>query len=106
MSRVVHAISGKRGLADPPDALLRRVTDGSQGGGTPPLGPASTTAPLLRIVADPARRERQGGAKRLGHKSTVETPDTYSHLWPDYEDRTREAVDRVLGAGGGAEAIR
>jgi integrase len=44
--------------------------------------------------------------KRLGHKSAVETLDTYSHLWPDSEDRTREAVDEVLGraAGGmGAE---
>jgi integrase len=35
--------------------------------------------------------------KRLGHKSAVETLDTYSHLWPDAEDRTREAVDLVLG---------
>lgn len=45
--------------------------------------------------------------KRLGHKSAVETLDTYSHLWPDSDDRTREAVDEVLGraAGGpGAEA--
>jgi integrase len=36
--------------------------------------------------------------RRLGHKSAVETLDTYSHLWPDSEDRTREAVDTVLGA--------
>jgi integrase len=35
---------------------------------------------------------------RLGHASAVETLDTYSHLWPDSEDRTREAVDSVLGA--------
>ena len=35
--------------------------------------------------------------RRLGHKSAVETLDTYSHLWPDSEDRTREAVDQVLG---------
>jgi integrase len=35
--------------------------------------------------------------RRLGHKSAVETLDTYSHLWPDSEDRTREAVDEVLG---------
>jgi integrase len=34
--------------------------------------------------------------KRLGHKSAVETLDTYSHLWPDSEDRTREAIDAVL----------
>jgi integrase len=47
--------------------------------------------------------------RRLGHKSAVETLDTYSHLWPDSEDRTREAVDQVLGpaaAGGNAEAAR
>ena len=33
---------------------------------------------------------------RLGHASAVETLDTYSHLWPDSDDRTREAVDAVL----------
>jgi integrase len=36
---------------------------------------------------------------RLGHASASETLDTYSHLWPDSEDRTREAVDLALGAG-------
>lgn len=35
---------------------------------------------------------------RLGHASAVETLDTYSHLWPDSEDRTRDAVDSVIGA--------
>ncbi|WP_340540408.1 tyrosine-type recombinase/integrase [Nocardioides sp. GXZ039] len=35
---------------------------------------------------------------RLGHASARETLDTYSHLWPDSEDRTRSAVDGVLGA--------
>lgn len=34
---------------------------------------------------------------RLGHASAAETLDTYSHLWPDSEDRTRAAVDSVLG---------
>lgn len=34
---------------------------------------------------------------RLGHASAAETLDTYSHLWPDSEDRTRSAVDGVLG---------
>ena len=33
---------------------------------------------------------------RLGHKSAMETLDTYGHLWPDSEDATRAAVDRVL----------
>ncbi len=36
---------------------------------------------------------------RLGHASAAETLDTYSHLWPDSEDRTRAAVDAVLGSG-------
>lgn len=35
---------------------------------------------------------------RLGHASATETLDTYSHLWPDSDERTREAVDLVLGA--------
>jgi len=34
---------------------------------------------------------------RLGHASAAETLDTYSHLWPDSEDRTRKAIDDVLG---------
>jgi integrase len=35
---------------------------------------------------------------RLGHASASETLDTYSHLWPDSEDRTRRAIDEVLNA--------
>jgi integrase len=44
--------------------------------------------------------------KRLGHKNAVETLNVYAHMWPDSEDRTREAVDEVLSrpAGDGAEA--
>lgn len=34
---------------------------------------------------------------RLGHASAKETTDTYSHLWPDSDKRTRDAVDAVLG---------
>ena len=41
---------------------------------------------------------------RLGHASAVETLDTYSHLWPDSDDRTRDAIDTVLGAT--ADALR
>ena len=40
---------------------------------------------------------------RLGHASAAETLDTYSHLWPDSDDRTRDAVDSVLGSDGAAE---
>ena len=32
----------------------------------------------------------------LGHASAIETLDTYSHLWPDSDERTRDAVDLVL----------
>ena len=35
---------------------------------------------------------------RLGHASAAETLDTYSHLWPDAEDRTRDAAQVVLGS--------
>lgn len=35
---------------------------------------------------------------RLGHSSAQETLDTYSHMWPDSEDMTRAAIDKVLGA--------
>ena len=34
---------------------------------------------------------------RLGHASAMETLDTYAHLWPDNEERTRAAVDGGLG---------
>ena len=43
---------------------------------------------------------------RLGHASATETLDTYSHLWPDSDDRTREAVDSVLGAEILADSVR
>lgn len=35
---------------------------------------------------------------RLGHATAAETLDTYAHLWPDSQDRTRAAVDSVLSA--------
>ena len=44
--------------------------------------------------------------RRLGHQSATETLDTYSHLWPDSDDETREAVDLALGAGNSDAADR
>jgi len=41
---------------------------------------------------------------RLGHANAAETLDTYSHLWPDSDDRTRDAVDLVLGTP--ADSVR
>jgi integrase len=35
--------------------------------------------------------------ERLGHTSATMTLDVYGHLWTDDEDRTRGAVDSVLG---------
>lgn len=35
----------------------------------------------------------------LGHESASTTLDTYAHLWPDGEDRTRAAVESFLGGG-------
>jgi integrase len=35
---------------------------------------------------------------RLGHATAVETLNTYAGLWPDSTDRTRVAVDSVLGS--------
>lgn len=34
--------------------------------------------------------------KRLGHASADETLNTYAHLWPDSEDRTRSVVETAL----------
>jgi len=34
---------------------------------------------------------------RLGHATAEETLNTYAHLWPESEERTRDAVDRGLG---------
>ena len=46
--------------------------------------------------------------RALGHSSPSITLDTYSHLWPDAEDRTRKAaaglLDQALGAA--ADALR
>lgn len=34
--------------------------------------------------------------KRLGHKDATETLNTYTHLWPESEERTRKVVDEAL----------
>ena len=41
---------------------------------------------------------------RLGHKSAEETLNTYSHLWPDSDDRSRDAVDAALRAESGQDS--
>ncbi|MFC6286817.1 tyrosine-type recombinase/integrase [Nocardioides sp. GCM10027113] len=42
---------------------------------------------------------------RLGHATAAETLDTYSHLWPDSDDRTRDAIDAVMGGSAQAAAL-
>jgi hypothetical protein len=34
-----------------------------------------------------------GTPSKYGHASAIETLDTYGHMWPESEDRTRQAVD-------------
>lgn len=36
--------------------------------------------------------------QRLGHASATETLNTYSHLWPDEDDRTAAAIDALFEA--------
>ncbi|MGH3997534.1 MAG: tyrosine-type recombinase/integrase [Pseudonocardiaceae bacterium] len=36
--------------------------------------------------------------KRLGHSSAAITLDTYAHLWPDADDRTRDAIGQAFAA--------
>jgi len=50
------------------------------------------------VVLDASAPSVKTVQARLGHANAGETLDTYAHLWPDAEDRTREAVDEVLGA--------
>ena len=52
---------------------------------------------LRGLMLDGRRKSMQPMAARLGHASAAETLDTYSHLWPDSDDRTRAAVDAILG---------
>lgn len=42
--------------------------------------------------------------RALGHSSAAITLTTYSHLWPDANDRTRKAAEEPLEASLGAIA--
>jgi len=35
-------------------------------------------------------------SERLGHSNAAMTLNVYSHLWPDDEDRTRQAIDGLF----------
>ncbi len=48
---------------------------------------------IFSVLGEEARLLPQS---RLGHASAKEMLDTYGHLWPDSDKRTRQAVDNVL----------
>jgi integrase len=41
-------------------------------------------------------------ARRLGHANPSETLRTYSHLWPESDERTRQVVEAAFGRSGHA----
>lgn len=43
---------------------------------------------------------------RLGHTSAQMTLDIYGHLWPENDDRTRAAVDSVIGSNSRGHVVR
>lgn len=45
-------------------------------------------------------------ARRLGHANPSETLRTYSHLWPDSDDRTRQVVDAAFDGDAAEPAPR
>ena len=80
------------------------VTDPARSGNEPlkvaNLPPGTTFHALRHYYASLLIRHGESVKvvqERLGHASAAETLDTYSHLWPDSEDRTRQAVDEALG---------
>jgi len=46
--------------------------------------------------------------RALGHSSAAQTLSTYSHLWPDANDRTRKAAGELidLALGSAADVLR
>ncbi len=50
----------------------------------------------MRLGAHLAGCSLKAVQKALGHASATETLNTYSHLWPDDEDRTREAIQAAF----------
>ncbi len=61
------------------------------------LGLAAVTAHYERAPPSTTASRSRSSQARLGRTSASETLDTYAHLWPDNEERTRAAVDDVLG---------
>jgi integrase len=53
-----------------------------------------------------ARRDVVTVQRALGHSSTTVTLNTYAHLWPSAQDRTRTAAARLLAEVVGATEER
>ncbi len=72
--------------------------DGPPCAASVPAGPhVPRPAPLLRLPLLIRHGESvKVVQRRLGHKTAHETLDAYGHLWPDSDDRTRDAVDAEL----------
>jgi len=47
----------------------------------------------------------KAGSEYLGHSDPGFTLRTYTHLLPNSEQRTRRAIDRVLGQDGSADGL-
>ena len=93
---------GRRPGLHPPRRPLTRSAFGHSGGRSPSRSaskwePECTPSGTTTRPCDSLRRERQDRPGSLGHASAAEALDTYSHLWPDSDDRTRAAIDSVLG---------
>lgn len=66
---------------------------------TVPVGEVVTDALLAHLAARPSKEwlfSTEEG-EPLNHRRRKTTLRTYAHLWPGEEDRTRPAMDAVLG---------
>ena len=86
------------GEADHPVGVRAQVAGSGGDGGASGRDRLSCASPLLREPVIRHGESVKTVQARLGHASAVETLDTYSHLWPDSDDRTRDAIDSVLGS--------
>jgi hypothetical protein len=50
----------------------------------------------VRPLSLPCPRMRPRLSRWMGHKSITETADTYGHLYPEADNRAREAVDATF----------
>jgi hypothetical protein len=72
-------------------------------GRAPCLAPPKTTASVRTIPLPDFVTSAL--AEHLSARPAAETLDTYGHRWPDSEDRTRRAIDEVLGCSDPAISV-